>query len=356
MLAESNTAPEVPLQTALDRVGDVKIHDADYEFSAGFTGLFAKSDTTLWSSFGVNFKVPQGYTGGCLVFDPAVNLGTVRKFFMYGGLDMNEMGTPAHLWDGLRFAGNHATAGLTFSDIGNVHVSNAKRALAFHFNTSAAWITTVKFRNIIAYYSDMLCETLNTAAQPVLGFSSCHFDYVSTQSNLNTYYGFKNIEGNNLLYTNCAVWDVQDSTAPPGIEPGHPGGVISSSINAGATNIYILAGIQTHSQFVNNAKRGQVRIMDAHGPVPQWDVHKFETSVAGPTNGSKTVDLNHNMGLTPDFAWAFPLSLDAATSEFRVILRDSTKIRLEYLGTPPAASNNPASPNNLTYEVWIASR
>ena len=358
-LADSFDHPEAVLQTSLNRKGDVKWYDADYYLHGDLQtigGLFGKSDTHLQTSWNVNLIVPQGFTKGCLTFDPVVNGGTVRKFYMDGGMSMNEQGTPARLWDGFRFDGNHATDGLTFSSIGGVHVYNAHRAIGLRFNTTSSWITTMRWHNVIAYYTEILCEVENNAAQAALGFSTTVFDSVSIQSYSNTYAGFLKMEGNNNLFLNCAVWDCQNSTVAPNAPyAGHPGGVVSTQFLPAATNQYIIGGIMTHNQYDNQAAKGQIRDMSAHGPTPTWDTLVQTISVAGPTDGSKGINIPHGMGQIPDWAFVFPLTTDAMTSQFRVSNRTSTNVTITYLGAGPVPST-PGNVTNLTYTLVTSVR
>ena len=179
--------------------------------SPAFTGLKIKSELIIHSTYNTFINVPQGYTGGCFVFDTTYNAGSIRDVDFIGGISIQELGTPARQYSAVKFNGNMVDQGLTFGEFGNMHVYNCKRAIELDFVTAGSWLTTFKFKQIKAYYTTILCEVINTSNQAALGFSTTHFDFVGIQSAANTSHGFKGMEGNNNLFSNCAVWDVQNS-------------------------------------------------------------------------------------------------------------------------------------------------
>lgn len=353
VLDESFDNPEEVIQTALDRKNSVTIQSGSYYYSNVFEGIFAKSDTVLKTDYGVKLYVPNGYDGQSLIFDATENGGTIKNFRMEGGLYLDEAGSSNQqfLWDAIRFnSPSESGGGITFSEFGNVHVLHANRAVCLNLQAEDSWMTSTKIKQIQAYYTKILFEILNptnpegTAAR---GFSTNIIENVTIQSNTNTSHGFKGMLGNNDFFTGCAVWDVQESLVE--------GGVISSQFLPSATNQYILGGIMTHSHFDNQAKPGQVRIMDGHGPVPMWDVLKQVISVSGPLNGSKVINIPHGMGLQPDFAIVIPKSTDAMTSQFQITSISTTNVQITYRGAAPVPTT-PGNTNNLIYEVWTSVR
>lgn len=348
VISQSDTEPETVIQAAFDRKADVKIRGpADYILSETFDGLYFKSDTIIYGDFGATLLAPNGYTGGILIADPTVNGDTVKSVSMNGGLTLFEQGTPDQLWTGILMNLSHTTNGIAYCDFGNCFIRNANNAYAIDIQNSTGWITTCNFSKTRVYYTvNGIVNMINTAATSTPGISTLNFNDVWMQAAPQSEYGVKNSMGNNIWYRNCAVWDAHLSTVS--------GGMHSAQFSTLATNNFVLGGIMMHHQVEDFSAKGQVRWIDAHGPVPQWEFYKFFYETNGSEVGATSYQIPHNMGLGPDYVYVTPLTADAASSPFRVS-HDNTYVLITYLGTPPPPATS-GNQNNLKYEIWCSVR
>ena len=355
ILAQSSTAPETVIQTALDRKGDLKfLGPATHACSTGLTaagGLKIKSNTTIYSNYDVKITVPNGYAGGALVADPTYNAGTVISTKIIGGLKVEEAGTPQRLWDGFLMKLNNgglvspATAGICFANFGYLYVNNAKTALAFDLTHADGWITSTKFECITVFNTVNGVEFRNTVSSTAPSISTLHVEDFWFQSGGSTAFGVKGVIGNNHTWDNASIWDLQLSGSGAGTGK-------SAQFMPIAQNQLVLGGILMHFNLDNQAPPGQVRWIDGHGPTPELQYIERLYQTNGSTIGGKVYTIPHGMGLTPDWVDVIPKSKDAMTSDI-TWSQDSTNIIVTYRGTPPPPATA-GNQNNVKLQ-WRAS-
>ncbi|MDN5845391.1 MAG: hypothetical protein L0H53_03860 [Candidatus Nitrosocosmicus sp.] len=336
VISESSTTPETVLQASLDRRGSIKWADTQYILSGSFSGLNWKGQTSIESSFKTRLTVPNGYAGDMFIMDLGANaVGDENSFWMntVGGMRIDEVGfTPQKLWTGIHYKANSANIGVSGDHIRDLTFYNCNVGLLFDWLVDSSWMTSNTFRNMtfmnpksagVEWRKDALITD-------AIWTSSMTFDKVMIQYYSGTEKGWKNIHGNNHIYSGCEVWDFNSSVQP------NP---YTAEFTPYSTNQLILGGIMTI--FMDNqALKGEVRHIDAHGPKPLLTTitELYQTNGDGVT---RTFNIPHGKGVTPTLYSVEPISRDARTSPISYTA-DATNIIVTYTGTPPS----PATVNN----------
>lgn len=347
ILSESNTAPETPIQAALDRKGMLWLCENTYTFSGSFAGLKIKTGTTLMSSWNTILTVPNAYTGSVLIVDPLDANDNITDISMQGGLRLTEAGTPACNWTGLHYKLNSTTGkGITHTHLGNCRISNSKTALCIEMLHDSSWISSVDCKQLIVYNSRNGINFLNTVGDTTPFISAMRFSDMVMQGSAIAEYGVKGITGNNHVYDNMAVWDLHMST----VGAGSGADAHSAQFLAGATNMTVIGGLFTNHNLQNSAGKGQVRFFDSYGPNPlfQYIGELYQTAGDGFT---KVFTITHGMPLTPSDVDVKAMNKDSSGTFTWTV--DSTNIVVTYTSKapPPATSSNT---NNVKL-YWRAS-
>ncbi len=349
ILSESNTAPETPIQAALDRKGMIFLSEGTYDLGSGFAGLTIKTSTTLVSSWATQLRVPNAYTGSVIMVDPLAANDNVTDISMLGGLKLTEQGSAACNWTGLHYKLNSNTGkGITHCHLGNCRVSNSKTAMCIEIIDAGSWISSVDCKQLIVYNSRNGINFLNTVNDSTPFVSAMRFSDMVMQGSAIAEYGIKGITGNNHVYDNIAIWDLHLSS----VGAGSGADAHSAEFLAGATNMTVIGGLFTNYNLVNNADKGQVRFLDSYGPNKVWQYIKETYSTAG-DGFTKSFTIAHGMPLTPDDVYVTAASKDAIGNFYWT--KDATNIYVTYISKapPPATAGNT---NNVSFEWRVSVR
>lgn len=357
-LDESTSAPEDVIKAACDRGGSINFQgsgDVDnphiHLLSSGLTtltGFQLKPKTEIHFESGVELHVPNGYSNGVFVVDPTYVNDTIRDVVMTGTkLRIKEQGTPAQLWTGILVRLSHASKGVSYCTLGQVHTFNARSTFAVDQQQTAGWFTSNVVEHTNSYFGINGYEFINSAgATPRMSNSTNTFHKMEQQMSTQTLYGWKNIDGNNCTFDNCGVWDQHNAI---------PGNFKVSQWAASATNMRVIGGVMLNDNVEMLCPPNQVRFDEGHSPNPLvGDSYTYHIDIAG-VAGQMTYQLPHGLGAAPRLLkGVVPVSNDAASVPFKAT-RASTYILITCLNKPFPPSR-PGNVNNLGFEVTVSSR
>jgi hypothetical protein len=240
ILDSSTTAPEDPIQTALDS-GDNEIwlSDPSYTLSSGFSGLTITNSlrTIQGGSRFTKLIIPNGYSGEVLTTTD-VSFCTIRS------IRMDEAGTPAKAWTGLAMKSSSST-GLKHNRIEKLEINHAGVGISIECSTTGdAFINSNMFTDIHMYYPIIGMEWVHFAGA---NMSHNYYEYMDIQADSNTTHGFKDVGERSPVFINPTVQDmdpgaIQMSTDSTCVDLIIIGGTINSG---GSTGLFTDNGIKT---------------------------------------------------------------------------------------------------------------
>jgi len=359
-LAESTSAPEDVIKSALDRGGSVNfrgngdiasplVHTLSTGLTA-MTGLRIKSKTEIHFESGVELLIPNGYADGVFVLDTTYNGETIKDVKMTGSkLIIKEAGpTQQQDFTALLVRLSLAAKGVSYCDIGRLHVHHALNGFAVDQQVTGGWFTSNTVQDMTFYFFVNGCNFINTAAVAQMSNSTNTFEKIDMQMDATTLYGWKNIDGNNCEFDNCAVWDQHNGT---------PGAFKVSQWAASATNMRVKGGIMLNdpSTYEMLCAPNEVRFDAGHSNVPLiGDSYTYTTTIPG-VAGQMTYQLPHGMSGAPlTLKSVIPRSKDALGVPFIPTI-GATYILLTCTDKPFPPSR-PSNVNNLSFTVTVGSK
>jgi len=199
----SGSVAETVIQAALNAKGTVYFADQDTSWilSGAFTGFLVPIETKIMTDgmlTGVQILVPNGFSGVVFKFDQPYGDGTGIR-----GLSIEEAGTPAKLWTGIKFemAGTDDISCCVFQDI-----------VIYHANIGIEIETTTSCFVESSHFKDIELFSCNIGILFDQQGGNIHrntFTNVTVQQNsLSTgTYGFKDVDGTENVFISCMVWD-----------------------------------------------------------------------------------------------------------------------------------------------------
>jgi len=200
----SSATAETVIQAALNLKGTVYFADqnTDWALSAGFTGFTVPTETKIVCDgmiTGCQILVPNGFNGVCFKFDGAYGDGTGIR-----GLSLDEAGTPAKLWTGIKFefATTDNISCCVFSDIVIYH---ANVGIELETTASGAFIESSHFKDIELFS----CNISLLFDQQSGNIHRNTFTNVTAQMNslAGCTHGFKDVNGTENTFVSCMCWD-----------------------------------------------------------------------------------------------------------------------------------------------------
>jgi len=200
----SSTTAETVIAAALTEKGTICFADqgVDWSLSGSFTGFTLTTQTKIISQgllTGTRIVVPNGFSGVCFKINGQCGDGVGIR-----GLSLEEAGTPAKLWTGIKFemAGTDNISQCVFSDIVVYH---ANIGIEFETTSAGAFIESSHFKDIELFS----CNISMLFDQQSGNIHRNTFTNVTAQMNslAGCTNGFKDVDGTENTFVSCMCWD-----------------------------------------------------------------------------------------------------------------------------------------------------